>query len=242
MYRRFLLATLAFSLALSWTGTGAYAQTETLKTFSATYNIEWRGVGAGTSTLELIRVGGSDYVYRSRNVARGLFRFAFPDAITQTSQFSLIDGAVVPSSYRADDGSSKTDRDISIQFDWKNGKGSGTSENKPVDVELKPGTQDTLSVQIALMLELSAGHSPERFWLLDKREMKEYHYTREGTVALTTPLGKIDTVVYRSERTGSTRVTRLWLAPSLGFLPVRAEQIRDGKREFALSIRTATRS
>jgi Protein of unknown function (DUF3108) len=239
MRRRFLIA-----LALSGMAAAAAADPQPLKPFSITYNLEWRGMGAGTSTLELTTSADATYVFRSTNLARGFFRLAFPDAITQTSRFSLVDGAVTPLSYRSDDGSSKTDRDVNLNFDWKSGKATGVAEDKPVDVELKPGTQDSLSVQIALMMELAANHTPESFLLLDKRELKEYRYTREGTAVLNTPLGKIDTVIYRSERvaTGTTRVTRFWLAPSLGFLPARAEQIRNGKREFALSLRSATRS
>lgn len=237
MFRRFLIA-----LSLGGFAGGAAADPPPLKPFSATYTLEWRGMGAGTSTLELADAGDATYVFRSTNLARGFFRLAFPDAITQTSRFSVVAGVITPLSYRSDDGSSKTDRDISLQFDWNSGKATGMAEDKPVDVMLKPGTQDSLSVQIALMTELAANHAPESFWLLDKRELKEYRYTREGTAVLTTPLGKLDTVIYRSERSGSTRVTRFWLAPSLGFLPARAEQLRSGRREFALSIRTATRS
>lgn len=212
------------------------------QSFSATYDIEWRGMGAGVSTLELVRLGGNEYTYRSSNVARGFFRFAFPDTITQTSRFSVVDGVVMPSSYRSDDGSAKTDKDVTLEFNWRDSVATGVAENKQVNLQLRPGTQDSLSVQIALMMELAAGRSPDHFWLLDKNEVKEYQYAHEGNVTLNTPLGKLDTVIYRSTRAGSTRVTRLWLAPSLGYLPLRAEQIRNGRREFALSIRSATRS
>ena len=40
------------------------------------------------------RKGGTDYTYRSSNVARGLFRLAFPDAITQMSDFSIVNDVV----------------------------------------------------------------------------------------------------------------------------------------------------
>jgi hypothetical protein len=242
MSRRYLSALAACCLA-----SNALAQSPTPQPFSATYDTEWRGVTAGTSRFDLVRVGGTEFTYRSLNLARGFFRLAFPDAITQASQFNIVDGMVKPVSYRADDGSSKTDRDISLDFNWHEMAATGVVENKPVNVPLKPGAQDSLSVQIALMIELAAGRSPEHFWLVDKTELKDYAYAREGTATLTTPLGKIDTVIYTSTRLGvpaggSTRVTRFWLAPSLGFLPLRAEQIRNGKREFALNIKSLTRS
>src|SRR2546421_7435468 len=39
----------------------------------------------------------------------------------------------------------------------------------PVDLPLTPGVQDEASVQVALMVELLRGRTPERFELLDKR-------------------------------------------------------------------------
>ena len=210
--------------------------------FAAKFAIEWHGITAGYSELELTRSAGNSYVYRSRNLARGVFRLAFPDAISQVSEFALVEGEVRPSSYHADDGSHDTGKSVVLKFDWQARRVTGTAENKPVDLALEPQTQDSLSVQIALMRELSAGRSPKSFWLVDNTEIKEYRYVPEGPATLDTPLGKLATVIYRSERAGSDRVMRLWLAPALGYLPVRAERSRAGKIDFALSIRELTRN
>jgi Protein of unknown function (DUF3108) len=222
-------------VALGLVGT-AHAQAP--QPFTATYTVEWKGMSAGVSTLELLRTSSGAYEYRSRNLARGIFRIAFPDAITQTSTFTIDgNGNVVPQTYLSDDGSKKTDRDVSLTFDWANNRARGTAEDKPVDVALKPGTQDALSVQIQLMIELAAGKSPTRFWLIDKNEPKEYQYTRERTETIDTPFGKLDTVVYKSQRTGSDRFMRFWLAPSKGYLPVKAERRRGDRLDFALKIK-----
>jgi hypothetical protein len=215
---------------------------EPIAPFTGTYSVEWRGINAGTSTLALVRVGGNDYTYRSNNVARGLFRLAFPDAITQKSEFSLAADGVRPSHYHADDGSTDVKRSVTLSFDWNAMRVTGMAEGKPVDQPLKPGTQDGLSVQIALMRELAAGRSPQRFWLINKNEVTDYEYTRDGMATLVTPLGKLETIIYRSQHPGSSRVTRLWFAPSLGYLPVRAQQLKRGKPEFTLNISALTRN
>lgn len=237
MYKRLSLLIAACSLA----GGSTAAEPAAPQPFSAIYDLEWRGVGAGTSTLDLVRLGGNEYTFRSSNVARGFFRFAFPNPITQTTRFVVEDGTVRPMAYRAEDGSAKTDRDIDLKFDWQAMRAKGTTENKAVDAELRPGTQDGLSVQISLMIALSAGQSPDHFLLFDKTETKDYRYTREGNATLDTPLGKLETVVYRSDREGSSRITRMWLAPSMGYLPAQAEQLRNGRREFMLRLRSVSR-
>ena len=43
-------------------------------------------------------------------------------------------------------------------------------------------------------------------------------------------------MVYTSKRAGSDRVTRTWVAPALGYLPVKAERVTDDKVEFTMQI------
>jgi hypothetical protein len=209
--------------------------------FKITLDVEWRGMAAGTSTLQLTRDGANEYTYRSSNTARGLFRIAIPDTITQVSHFTLSDGKVRPSSYVGDDGSESTEKDVSLKFDWAAMRVTGVAEQKPVDAALTPGVQDSLSVQVALMCALAVGESPKSFQLIDKNEVKEYQYTHEGNATLDTPGGKLDTVIYTSQRKGAKRLTRLWIAPSLGYLPVRAEQVNKGKRELQLQLKSVER-
>jgi hypothetical protein len=209
--------------------------------FVAIYAIEWRGMGAGTSTIELTKTGPNSFRYQSRNAARGIFRVALPGTIMQTSDLAIAGDEVKPLTFTAEDGSSGTERDITLKFDWEARRVTGTAENERVDVPIEPGVHDPGSVQIALMRELAAGRSPTSFMMFDKNEVKEYQYKREGEESIDTMLGKIDTVIYTSQRTGSTRLTRLWIAPSLGYVPVRGEQMRKGKREFTLQIRSLQR-
>jgi Protein of unknown function (DUF3108) len=222
-------------LALAAQSTSAAA--EDPADFTAKFAIEWHGITAGYTTLELTRTASDSYTYKSRNMARGIFRLAFPDVISQTSTFTIANGEVRPATYHADDGEPDSDKAVTLRFDWQAGRITGTAEKKPVDLALQSGTQDTLSVQIELMREVAAGRSPKSFWLIDDDQIKEYKYTREGTETLDTPLGNLETVRYRSEHAGSDRVTRLWLASSLGYLPIRAERSRAGKVDFGLEIR-----
>jgi hypothetical protein len=148
---------------------------------------------------------------------------------------------VRPLRYRADDGTSDTKRDISLEFDWSAGRARGTAEDKPVDVAIDPGVQDAMSIQLALLIDLLRGQKPQTYRLIDKDKIKEYVYTYQGEERLKTALGEVDTVIYTSQRAGSKRLTRTWYAPSLGYVAVRGEQVKDGKREWVMDIRTLDR-
>jgi hypothetical protein len=155
----------------------------------------------------------------------------------QKSWLSIDADHVRPEKYRAEDGSSS----VNLDFDWDGGHVRGTSENKPVDLTLKEGTQDLLSIQVEVMLGLKKGNLPKTFQIIDKDKLKEFIYTQEGTANIRTALGQLDTVIVESRQAGNNRILRMWFAPSLGFVPVQAERTRDGKLEFAMRIKTLKR-
>ena len=106
--------------------------------FSAHYQADWKSINVGTSDLELKQdTDPGHYVYTWTITARGIFRL-YRDEVTQKSWLSIDADHVRPDKYRAEDGSSS----VNLDFDWDGGHVRGTSENKPVDLTLKEGTQD----------------------------------------------------------------------------------------------------
>ena len=205
--------------------------------FSAHYQADWKGIAIGTSDLDLEQdTAPEHYVYTWTITARGIFRL-YRDKVTQKSWLSINEGHIRPDKYHAEDGASKVDLD----FDWNARRARGTSENKPVDLTLNDGTEDVMSIQVEVMLDLKKGNLPKTFSIIDKDELKEFTYTQEATASLKTDLGQLETIVVASQRAGNNRILRMWFAPSLGFVPVQAERTRDGKLELAMRIKSLKR-
>ena len=204
-----------------------------LKPFRATYTIEFKGITAGTSTLELKREGTDSYSYTSTNVPRGMFRILLPDSIEQGTTFRIVDGHVVPQNYR---GTDEKERPVDLVFDWTRMRVTGVAKGQNVDLELHVGSQDPMSLQIASVRNLAEGKLQDTVSLVDTDKLKEYELRREGTAQIETGLGKLDTVIYTSKRAGGDRVTRTCVAPALGYLPVKAERTRGTKTDFTLKI------
>lgn len=226
--------------AAAFLGPAALAQ-EPLKPFAAAYEVVYRGMNAGTTTLDLTSEGPDRWRYVSKANARGLFRLVVSGEVRQTSQFTLEGGDPRPTRYVADDGTEDIKHDIRLDFDWKAGRVRGTAETHPVDLPLRDGLQDGMSVQIALIRALLAGERPTRYFLIDKDEIKEFLYQPEGTARLKTALGEMDTLIYSSRRPTSDRVIRVWYAPSLGYTPVQAERRRGDKLEWTMRVKKLQR-
>jgi hypothetical protein len=205
--------------------------------FSAHYQADWKSINVGTSDLELKPdAEPGHYLYTWTITAHGIFRLYRPE-VTQKSWLSINGDHARPEKYRAEDGSST----VSLDFDWDAGRVTGTSESKTVDLKVKDGIQDVMSIQVEVMLDLKKGNLPATFQIIDKDQPKEFIYSQEGSAHIRTALGELDTVIVASRQPGNNRILRMWFAPSLGFVPVQAERTRDGKLEFAMRIKTLKR-
>lgn len=209
-----------------------------LRPYVATYSVSYSSLSVGQSRVELKPGDGPGaWNMESRSTAQGLARLVVGGALAQRSWFQVEGSAVRPLRYRFDDGSDG-DKNVSLDFDWAAGRVTGIAEGKAVAVDAPAGLQDSLSLQVMAMLVLQAEGKLESLAMIEREGVKHYRYVFERREAIDTPLGRLDTLVYRSERPGSKRYSRLWYAPSLGYLNVKAEQFRESKRLFSLQIKT----
>jgi hypothetical protein len=219
------------------TSSGAAAD-DALKPFQASYAWSWHGATVAVSTLRLEHVAGDDWTYSSTSAPRGLGHL-YPMRPSLRSRMRITEQGVLPLSFKAE--GSGSDHDADVTFDWAAGRAAGVYEGVAVDLPLQPGIQDDLSVQIAMMVELLRGRTPEHLSMLDRNSAREYRYQREGAQTIDTALGRIDTVIYSSQHPGSPRVTRFWCAPTLGYLPMRVEQKRIDSVQWSMQIQSLKR-
>jgi len=201
-------------------------QAAELRQFFATYEATYFGVSVGSSDLHLQQLPDGLWHYESRQAPNLRARLFVPRSkmpADERSRFRIQNGRVVPETFSAGNGSPDDPKAQQLTFDWQRGRVTGTAERKPVDLPLQPGLLDTMSAQLALMLDLANGRQPAPFAVLDKDRIKEYDYAAEGSAVVTTKAGEFRTVIYRSRRVGSDKSTVFWCAPELGFLPVRVE-------------------
>lgn len=209
-----------------------------LKPFTAEYAVKYSSLSVGESRLELRREGEpGHWMIESRATASGLARLVASGTVLQRSWFRVAEASVRPLRFRFNDGMERTREDISLDFDWAAGRVTGVAKGEPVDMPTVPNAQDPVSIQIATMVALLNGGQPGEIPLIEGPRVKRYSYRFERAERLETDAGAFDTLVYRSAREGSDRETELWLAPSLGYLAVRVEQQRKGRRLFGMYLK-----
>lgn len=213
------------------------ARSTTLAPYKARYQVSYRGLTGGQIESSLRRAAADDlWLYETRAHPNLFGRMAVSPAARERSTMQVSDGGVRPLSFSFDDGSKDSDEDVRHEFDWPAGEVRGSEKHGPFAMAVTPGTQDTASVQTAMIVELLAGREPRGFRILTGNKLRDYRYWQEGRATVVTPFGQFDTVVWASQREGSTRVTKVWHAPSLGYVPVQAMQYRKGQPEVQMRL------
>jgi len=219
-------------------GAGARARAGGLTPYEAAYRFETHGINAGTVTTMLRRDDQGQWIAERNAQPRGFARL-LTDASHERSELELSGGGIRPLRYTGSNGG--PDHDVNLSFDWQRQRATGTIAGRPIDEALKPGMQDDLSMLVAFAYELDNGRMPTTVATIGDSGVRDYQLTREGTDKLRTPLGDIDTVIYRAQRQGSPRHTRYWCAPSLGFLPLKAQQRRNEDVQWTMEISSLKR-
>jgi hypothetical protein len=210
------------------------AGADELRPYQASYRGIWHGMSVAVSDLKLERTGDA-WTYSSSSTPRGIGRLAagvFPPR--QISVVRLTDTGVQPLSYQSIGGDSA--KATELNYDWQSRRVTGVYEGVEVDQPLTREVQDEASVQLALMVELLAGRTPASFRLVDRNSMRDYQFARDGEATLQTPLGAVATVVYRSQKAHSPRITRFWCAPDRGYIPMKVEQTKGDDVQWTMEI------
>jgi hypothetical protein len=236
----------------AWLGCAALLPASTLaaesspqqfQPYTARYQVSYRGLNGGEIEASFRRGREpNQWQYETHAFPSLLGRLAVSTAAHELGRMLITPAGVRPLSFEFEDGSASGEKDVHVAYDWAGGKATGTAKGTTAVLDLVPGTQDTASVQAAMIQELLAGRKPQGFRLITGNKVHDYKYWSEGTQQVTTPFGRFDAVVWANQRPGSNRVSKVWHAPALGYVPIQAIQYRKGKAEVEMKLLKLKRS
>ena len=191
-------------------------------------------VVSGQLNTEL-RAVDSGYVAKHGIKAVGISRILTRGTMRVSSEFTTGTDGVMPVEFHEVD-TIKDDPEVRLSFDWTTNVASGTVGKEDVIIQLDGVSHDNVSIQYALMHDLLNGQPKETYVLFDVDKMRVAHVRNIGTKQVKTKAGNYEVVGIQHQKEGSSRVTTLWCAPELGYLPVIIEQHRKKKLNFRATL------
>jgi hypothetical protein len=182
-----------------------------------------------------LRAIDSGYVAKHGIKAVGMSRILTRGTMRVSSEFMAGTDGVMPVKFHEVD-TIKDDPEVRLSFDWTTNVASGTVGKEDVTIQLDGVSHDNVSIQYALMHDLLNGQPKETYVLFDVDKMRVAHVRNIGTKKVKTKAGNYEVVGIQHQKEGSSRVTTLWCAPELGYLPVIIEQHRKKKLNFRATL------
>jgi len=187
-----------------------------------------------------VRLTEDGYSVESILRAAGIASMFVRGDVVERATFQIAEDGVRPLRYESADKISSEDKFMMFDFDWSQATVSGTINNEPVALPLEGQVHDRVSIQYELMLDLINGRENSTYSLLDDDELKVLEITNIGRKTVKVPHGSYEAVGIQHRKEGSDRITTLWCAEALDYLPVLIEQHRDGKRALKAVLKEYT--
>ena len=224
--RSLLLTLLLLPLSLSAAG---------IEPFTAHYELRFSGL-AGEAVTTLSQNEAGAFVLENRTRAKGLARLARPRDAVERSEFVIDTDRLKPVTFLSEDGTKRNKRGSSIDFDWAASSANAMYKGETVKLQLIDGMLDRQLLQIAIMADLSNGVTDTSYTVIDRHTTKTYEISVVAKETVEVPAGNYEVVKVKRARPGSSRSSILWCAPSLGYVTVKMQQLKNGKVIGTLSL------
>ncbi len=199
----------------------------TLTPHAATYKVKISVLGGQLNTE--LRATPNGYAAVHEIKPTGISRLFLRGTIRETSRFDTTADGVRPREYESVDQLSRQKTNASISFDWESGEARGTVNGEEVVSVMDALAHDRVSIQYELMHDLLNGEPSPNYTMFEIDRLRPVNVSVVGKKTVTVPAGNFEVVGIQHQAEGSKRISTLWCAEELGFLPVIIEQHRKGK-------------
>lgn len=158
----------------------------------------------------------------------------------ETSQFDSASDGVRPREYVSNDTLSREKEDVTIHFDWDTGEARGTVNGREVVSVIDGLAHDRVSIQYEVMHDLISGDTSANYTMFEIDRLRPVNVQIIGEKTVKVPAGEFLVIGVQHQAEGSKRVTTLWCAERLGYLPVVIEQHRKGKLKVRATLEDYT--
>lgn len=193
--------------------------------YEARYLIKFLGISAGESVHRLIQRNDGLYHFESKTDPK--FDWV-PYKYLESTDFSWEENTIKPQNYFYDIHEGKRSKRGNVAFDWEKNILTNMALKEPWEAVIPENVQDKLTQSLRLRYDLMRNQTNLVYQVAEDDEVKTYSFRILGDEEITTPLGTFITVkVEHIHRKGHR--TNTWFAKRLDYLPIKINQIRNGR-------------
>lgn len=199
---------------------------------TATYEVDYGSINLGEATYKLTR-DGNHFTY---TLDSKLSLLILSDDRQLKSEFTLDGDYLKPQRFTQN--RQGTGRDFSEQtaFATAQGKVYTRYKDERGEYDYSLNLFDPLMAQLQFRLDMQADKKDLHFKIIKENEIDEYKFKVIGKERLTIDSGTYDTVKIEVIRKSKKRQTFFWMAPKLGYLPIRLTHYEKGSKQLDIKL------
>jgi len=185
---------------------------------SSVFDVSRNGISLGNlkSTLSYT---GNKYQYHKSTRATGVAKLLTGAKITEKSEGLFSGNRIIPTAYSYKEKVRKKRKSDRATF--VKGRASGEYKGKAYDLAVPANILDRGVLEMVIANDLSRQLPKLSYTVVERGELKNYHFVRQGNERVTTKAGTFDTIKVSVKRAGGSRETTYWMSQQIGFLPVK---------------------
>ncbi len=203
--------------------------------FKAIYTSEWDAGIALKGEVERSFTPTNDGQWLFRTYASAMIA-----SIEEKTTVTFNHSQVIPQSYHYQKKVLGKIKEAKLVFDWLTMNVNNDIDDKPWKMKIPASTQDKLSYQLQMRLDLKAGKKgPLSYKIADGGRLKVYDFNIIGNEKIQSPLGEYDTIKVEMDRgPDASRETYIWYAPALDYMIIKLKQIEGDGKIYALQLKS----
>ena len=99
---------------------------------------------------------------------------------------------------------------------------------------------DRVALQMAIIVNNQQGNNSSEYYILDRDKILKVNVSNKEMTNIRVPFGQFDVIEIEHASEQSDSINSLWLAPELGYIPIKIAQKKDGKTVFSASLAQLT--
>lgn len=193
--------------------------------FQANYAVMKSGISLGDMNANLV-YSNNQYTYLKQTKANGIAAFLSGDTLTERSSGTQQGALLKAQQYLHHHKNKRKDRRDQFSFVTPT-QVKGQYKNDGYSLTVPNGTLDPALLELRIMDDLKANR-PLNYRVTEKGKLKDYRFQRLGKEMLSLPAGQYNCEKIRMIRDNGERITTIWLAPELDFVPVKISHNEEG--------------
>ena len=207
-------------------------QAASLPSFTASFQIMHDSLRLGTNEVTLAVEDNGDYRYESHSWPSGWISWLLKEDLRELSRGIMDHAGIRPLFYHYRRSGRRTTRTAELTFDWNASTVVNNVDDSRWEMTIPAGTLDKLSTQLGIMRELQNGTTEKTFAVADGGKLKQYAFQAIGTEIVELPAGSFETIKLKRVGDSTQKLTTIWCAPELHYLPVRILQRNEDQSEY----------